>query len=140
MYCPMGERESRALLREGKVGRLGCCDQGKPYVVPVNYFYDGEFVYVHSLLGHKVDVLHTNPQACLQTDAVEDDYHWRSVTAFGRFEEVTEGKERERILNILFKRLPHLSPVETRMIRGLPEVIVFRLRIERITGVSEDWH
>lgn len=140
MICEMGNTESREVLREQTLGRLGCCAAGKPYVVPVNYCYEDNFIYAHSLLGLKINALRANPSVCLQVDDIRDDYHWRSVTAFGRFEEVTEDRERERILNILFKRLPHLSPVETRMIRGLPEVIVFRLRIERITGVSEDWH
>lgn len=35
MSNQLGERESRALLTEGVMGRLGCSDNGKPYVVPV---------------------------------------------------------------------------------------------------------
>ena len=138
MFSQMGERESRALLRAGKLGRLGCCDHGKPYVVPVNYFYDGEFAYVHSLLGHKIDVLHANPHACLQTDAVEDDYHWRSAIAFGVYEEITNEEKRKQVLNKLLGRLPHQTPVETR-VNNPAQVIVFRLRVTEITGVYETW-
>lgn len=47
---------------------------------------------------------------------------------------------RERVLGVLFKRLPLVSPVEARMASGLPEVIVFRIRIECIAGVIEYWH
>lgn len=138
MFSQMGDRESRALLREGNVGRLGCCDKGKPYVVPVNYFYDGEFVYVHSLLGHKIDVLHVNPQACLQTDAIKDDYHWRSAIAFGVYEEIANEDLRNRVLEKLLKRLPHQTPVES-CLRDPAKVIVFRLRITEVTGVYETW-
>ncbi len=49
MISRMGEMESRALLREKLTGRLGCSDRDKPYVVPVNYLFDGESIYVHSL-------------------------------------------------------------------------------------------
>jgi nitroimidazol reductase NimA-like FMN-containing flavoprotein (pyridoxamine 5'-phosphate oxidase superfamily) len=138
MFGPLGEREARTMLREGKVGRLGCCDQGRPYVVPVNYVFDGEFIYVHSLSGYKIDVLHANPQACLQTDVVEDDYHWRSVIAYGTYEEITNEALRERVLAEFFRRLPHQTPVESRA--GDPaKVIVFRLRVTEISGVYENW-
>lgn len=139
MVNELGDREARALLREQRTGRLGCCDGGGPYVVPVNYLFEGDSVYIHSLPGRKVMALRANPRACLQVDEIRDDYHWRSVIAFGRYEEISDAGERERVLADLFKRLPHLTPVESRMKKGLSETIVFRLRIERITGVYEDW-
>jgi hypothetical protein len=139
MISRLGEKESRALLREKITGRLGCSDNGKPYVVPVNYVFDGDCVFVHSLPGHKIDVLRANPSACLQVDEIEDDYNWRSVIAFGLYEEVADEGERERILAEMFKRLPHLTPVESRMKNSLPQTIVFRLRLTEITGVYESW-
>jgi len=139
MISRMGEVESRELLRETITGRLGCSDQDKPYVVPVNYLFDGEFIYVHSLPGRKIDVLRANPNACLQVDAIEDSYNWRSVIAYSHYEEITNVEEQERILANLFTRLPHLTPVESQLkSRGL-EPIVFRLRITEITGVFEKW-
>lgn len=46
MLGQLGEREARELLSEGRVGRLGCGgDKGKLYVVPVNYFFDGEHIW-----------------------------------------------------------------------------------------------
>ncbi|MBS1791759.1 MAG: pyridoxamine 5'-phosphate oxidase family protein [Acidobacteria bacterium] len=138
MFDQMGERESIALLRKGRVGRLGCCSEGKPYVVPINYLFDGKFVYMHSLSGYKIDALRANPQACLQTDIVEDDYHWRSVLAFGICEEVTNETLRKRVLDEFLKRLPHQTPVETHL-SDPAKVIVFRLRVSEITGVYENW-
>lgn len=145
MFSQLGEREARTVLCEGRVGRLGCCDKGKPYVVPVNYFFDGEFIYVHSLSGYKIDVLHSNPHGCLQTDVVEDDYHWRSVIASCLYEEITNETLRKRVLTELFRREPHMTPVESRLPvesnlnDDLANVIVFRLRVTEITGVFEWW-
>ncbi|HMV87497.1 MAG TPA: pyridoxamine 5'-phosphate oxidase family protein [Blastocatellia bacterium] len=138
MFGHLGEHEARTLLREGKVGRLGCCDQGRPYVVPVNYFFDGEFIYVHSLSGYKVDVLRANPHVCLQTDVVEDDYHWRSVIAFGVYEEISNEALRKRVLAEFLRKLPYQTPVESRL-NDPAQVIVFRLCITEITGVFEQW-
>lgn len=139
MISQLGERESRALLSDGVRGRLGYCENDKPYVVPVNYMFDGECIYVHSLPGHKIDVLRSNPNTCLQVDKIEDEYHWRSVIAFGLYEEVTGEAEREGLLADLFKRLPHLTPVESRMKSSGLKTIVFRIRVEEITGVYENW-
>lgn len=139
MISRMGETESRALLREKITGRLGCSDEGKPYVVPVNYLFDEECIYVHSLPGRKIDVLRANPDTCLQVDEIEDSYNWRSVIAFGHYEEIVDLDERERILTNLFKRLPHLTPVESRMKNGEPKTVIFRIRITEITGVYEKW-
>jgi nitroimidazol reductase NimA-like FMN-containing flavoprotein (pyridoxamine 5'-phosphate oxidase superfamily) len=139
MITELGKMEARELLRQQKTGRLGCCVNGDPYVVPINYLYDGDCIYIHALPGRKIRALRNNPRACLQADEVTDEYNWRSVIAFGKYEEITEAAERERILSALYKHLPHLTPVESRMTQGIPEVVVFRLRIEEITGVSEYW-
>ena len=137
MINQLGERESRALLSGEITGRLGCSDHGKPYIVPVHYLYDNDFVYVLSAPGHKIDVLRDNPNACLQVDEIKDDEHWRSVLAFGLYEEVDDGKERERILTDLSKRFPHTT-VEPHAGNGASESIVFRIRVTDITGVYEN--
>jgi hypothetical protein len=141
MLTQLSPDQSRELLRAGKLARLGCIADGEPYVVPVYYFFDGDCVYIHSLPGRKITALRAHPRACLQVDEIIDDFHWRSVLAFGRYEEITGAEERERSLCDLFARLPHFTPVESAMtqVARSPETIVFRIRVERITGVSESW-
>lgn len=139
MINDLGMRESRELLREKRSGRLGCCADGEPYVVPINYLFDGEHIYIHSLPGHKINALRNNPRACLQVDEIVDSYNWRSVIVYGNYEEITDADERERILANLFKHLPHLTPVESKTTEGMSQTIVFRLRIHKITGVYEKW-
>jgi nitroimidazol reductase NimA-like FMN-containing flavoprotein (pyridoxamine 5'-phosphate oxidase superfamily) len=139
MIDVLGKRESRELLSEKHSGRLGCCVDGEPYVVPINYLSDGEYIYIHSLPGRKIDALRKNPRACLQVDEIEDAYNWRSVIAYGDYEEIIDADERERVLANLFKHLPHLTPVESKMTKGISQSIVFRLRVHKITGVYEKW-
>ena len=75
----------------------------------------------------------------MQVDDIGTDLDWRSAIAFGRFEEIKETKERTEILAKLLKRFPMLTPVEAAIAQdGCPmEVVVFRIKIDRITGVSE---
>ena len=137
MIDKLGEREARDFLQNHQIGHLGCNSEGEPYVVPISYWFDGEFVYSHSLPGHKISTMRKHPLICLQVEMIQDAYNWQSVIAFGVYEEITIPEERERILTLLFQQLPQLTPVESRMIRGTAELIVFRLEIERITGVCE---
>jgi nitroimidazol reductase NimA-like FMN-containing flavoprotein (pyridoxamine 5'-phosphate oxidase superfamily) len=87
----------------------------------------------------KISGLRENPRACVQVDEIESDLRWKSAMAFGRFEEVTKSSERADILSKLLGRFPMLTPVESAIaIDGSsPEVIVFKIKIERLTGVSE---
>lgn len=138
-FGKLSEKEAGAILLQQNLGRLGCIAEGEPYVVPVHYFFDGENVYLHSLPGKKINALRAQPRACLQVDEIQDSFHWRSVIAYGEYEEINDPRLRERTLAELFRHMPHLTPVESKMRAGNSEVIVFRLRVDRITGVGESW-
>ena len=137
MIDALGERESREFLRNHQLGHLGCIVESEPYVVPISYWCDGEFIYSHSLPGLKINAIRQQPRICLQVEAIQDSYNWKSVIAFGFYNEITAPEERERILTLLLQQLPQLTPVESRMISATSEIIVFRLVIERVTGVYE---
>jgi nitroimidazol reductase NimA-like FMN-containing flavoprotein (pyridoxamine 5'-phosphate oxidase superfamily) len=113
---------------------------GEPYIVPINYNFEDEYLYSHSLPGTKINALRGNPRACVQVDEIESDLHWRSAIAFGKFEEITKQNERAEILAKLLRRFPMLTPVEAAICADgcSPEVIVFRIKIDRVTGVSEE--
>jgi nitroimidazol reductase NimA-like FMN-containing flavoprotein (pyridoxamine 5'-phosphate oxidase superfamily) len=140
MFVTLNQQEAMTLLADKCVGRLGCIADGGPYIVPVNYYFEDGCVYSHSLPGLKISALRENPRACLQLDKIESDVRWRSVLAFGNFEEVSKPGERSVILNKLLKRSPMLTPVESALAddAGPPPVIVFRIRIERVTGIAEE--
>jgi nitroimidazol reductase NimA-like FMN-containing flavoprotein (pyridoxamine 5'-phosphate oxidase superfamily) len=134
----MDETEARSLIAAGKIGRLGCVDNGEPYVVPVNYVFEDMSIYSHSLPGRKIEALRAHPRACLQVDEIRDDFNWRSVIAYGNFEEIRVPGDRRSALGKLLARFPLLTPVESVMAldAGAPDSIVFRIVVDRITGVE----
>jgi len=136
----LSEAEARNLIAGGRIGRLGCVDNGEPYVVPINYLFEDGSIYSHSMPGRKIDVLRTHPRACLQVDEIENDFEWRSVIAYGTFEEIRVPSDRKSILSKLLARFPLLTPVEsvTAQDAGAPASIVFRIIVDRITGVAEE--
>jgi uncharacterized protein len=140
MIKTLSDDDARKLFGSGRVARLGCIVNGEPYVVPINCMLEGDSIYSHSLKGLKISALRENPRACVQVDDIESDVSWRSALAFGKFEEVMDPNERADILNKLFRAFPMLTPVESTIADdGLAQdVIVFRIRIERFTAVSEE--
>jgi len=139
MMRMLSSEEARSLLQAARVVRLGCIVNGEPYVVPINCHFEGDSFYSHSLLGLKISGLRENPRACVQVDEIKSDPRWRSAIAFGRYEEITKGNDRAEILTKLLRKFPMLTPVESALAvdGSSPEVIVFRVTIERLTGVSE---
>lgn len=139
MISRLSPEESYELLRGRRVARLGCIADGEPYVVPVNYAFDGESFFIHSLPGRKVAAMRANPRVCLQVDDLRGEFGWRSVLAFGRYEELTREPERERAMNLLLALFPTLTPVESFIADDAhaPSPVVFRVSIERVTGLQE---
>ena len=139
MMTMLNDIAVRKVFQSARVARLGCIVNGEPYVVPINCHLEDDCLYSHSLPGLKISALRENPQACVQVDEIESDLHWRSAIAFGKYEEITKSNEREEILTTLLRKFPLLTPVESAIAvdASTPEVIVFRIRIDRLTGVSE---
>ena len=85
--------EIEALLRTAIVGRIACCGHGatgdgRPYLVPLAYGYDGDAVYAHSGPGRKLDLMRAEPRVTFEVDEAEAPDRWRSVIAEGTFEEI----------------------------------------------------
>ncbi|MEO8173163.1 MAG: pyridoxamine 5'-phosphate oxidase family protein [Sediminibacterium sp.] len=86
------------------MGRLACTDGLQPYIVPVTYAYDGEYIYGQTNGGKKLTMLRKNPNVCFEVGVMSDMANWRSVLVFGKFEEL-KGNEAEKARNILFGRV-----------------------------------
>lgn len=108
--------------------------------MPVNYLFKDGFIFIHSLLGLKVEALRANPKACIQVDEIESFFEWRSAIAFSEFEEITDATERQEFWREMLTRFQKLAPVETVVKHGenaIAEMVLFRIRIKRITGTTE---
>jgi nitroimidazol reductase NimA-like FMN-containing flavoprotein (pyridoxamine 5'-phosphate oxidase superfamily) len=140
MTRPLNEARALEVIKAGRIGRLGCIDNGEPYVVPVSYLLDEGAIYSHSLPGKKIDAMRAHPRVCLQVDQIDDDFHWCSAIAFGRFEELERQNDRRVFLGKLLSHFPSLTPVESLIVQdaGAPDSIVFRIVVDRITGVAEE--
>lgn len=141
MITHLSEEAARKFLSEKSLARLGCVAQdGTPYVVPVNYIYKDDSVFIHSLPGKKIEALRKNPKACLQVDEIKNFFEWQSVIAFGEFEEITDANRRAEIMEILLKGFQALTPAEAvhhKSENDGGEIVLFRISIRQITGRME---
>ena len=109
------------LLQRGIIGHLGCQDNGTPYVVPISYAYDGQYIYCHSSEGTKIRMMRKNPAVCFQVEELKNMANWKSVILRGSFEELKPGDERNQAIQALLRRsLPIISSVTTHLGKEWP--------------------
>ena len=106
----MSPSEMHALLQRESFGHLGCARDGRPYVVPMNYAYDGKELYFFTTEGMKTQFIDANPNVCLQVEEVTDSSHWRSVMVVGEARKLTRTDETQRAMKMITERNPSLTP------------------------------
>jgi nitroimidazol reductase NimA-like FMN-containing flavoprotein (pyridoxamine 5'-phosphate oxidase superfamily) len=146
MFEKMKAAEIEQLLQQQLVGRIGCYADGIIYVVPVSYAYDGNYIYCHTFEGMKINMMRKNPELCFEVDNTKNLANWQSVIAWGSFEELPDGNNRNEAIRILRERkLPILSSQTMQLGSQWPFVsegdkidgIVFRVYLKEKTGRSE---
>jgi len=124
------------LLRTALVGRIACCDHGaaggdgRPYLVPLAYGYDGDALYAHSGPGRKIRLMRAQPLVSVEVDEATAADRWRSVVAEGTYEEIADPAARSRALRVVYPppaAVPDLPPA----------TVVFRLRLTAKSGRYE---
>ena len=106
----MSPAEMHALLQRQSFGHLGCARDGRPYVVPMHYAYDGKEFFFFTTQGMKTQYIDANPHVCLQVEEITDSTHWRSVMVIGRADELTKQDEMQRAMKFITERNPSLTP------------------------------
>src|SRR5215210_5106332 len=102
--------EMRALLSRIGFGHLGCVREGRPYVVPMHYAYDGECLYLFTTEGMKTSFIEANPEVCLQVEEIESASRWQSVMVTGRAERLSRQEEEEHAMQLITDSNPTLTP------------------------------
>ena len=87
---PLSQQECSELLKRVSIGRLACSLDNQPYVVPVAFSYEPEWIYIFSTLGKKIKWMRQNPKVCLQADEIGNRSNWLSVIVTGTYLELRE--------------------------------------------------
>lgn len=148
MLGSLSPGEVEELLSTEVVARLGCHADGRTYVVPVTYAYDGAALIVQSADGLKVRMMQKNPLVCVEVDHIDDLANWRSVVAWGRFAELSPSDAADALarLRARLRRVAvsdttpaaaALTPGEQAVAGGNGHAAVYRIHLFEKTGRFE---
>jgi len=139
--------ELESLLSTADLCHLSMVDEGKPYVVPMNFGYEDSALYFHSAPeGRKIDILKSNPEVCFSIVArhelvtSERACSWTakfsSVIGTGIATIISDRTVKEQGLKVL---MAQYSDEEYDFSNeNLDGVVVIRVEIESMTGKSSD--
>lgn len=147
MLGELSDTQIQNILSSQAVGRLACSDGNQPYIVPVTYKYDGNYIYGQTNEGTKLQILRKNPNVCFEVDRMMDMRNWQSVIVYGKFEELEDEAAKEA-REILFESVFSLTTSSTIHAhehevteqlddRNRVKFVMYRIKIETVTGRFE---
>ena len=87
----LSEVESFQLLEKKTFAHLAC-HHDRIYVLPISYAFEDGTIYSHSKLGEKIEIMRKNSSICIQVEEIKNFFHWKSVIAWGKFEELKDDR------------------------------------------------
>lgn len=133
--------ECRTVLGRTSLARLACAKDNQPYIVPILCYFDaeGDALYSVAAAGRKIEWMRANPKVAVEVSEITDRYHWVTVVAFGRFEELTESVAddhlRRRAHELFDQRHEWWLPGMQKPAPDAPaQTVVYRIRIDELSG------
>jgi len=140
------KEEIERIIRKCEACNIAMVDlDGKPYIIPMNFGYDNDCIFLHSSQrGKKMEILKNNNSVCVsfstdhmlgwQSEKVACSYSmkYRSVLAFGKVEFVNEQEDKILALNQIMKQYTEREYKYSEP--SLKEVMVFKVNIEKLEG------
>ena len=138
------------VLEEAEICRIALVDGDEPYLVPMNFGYKNNTLYLHSATeGRKIDILKENNRICFQMDIKtqmvrsENPCNWGmkylSVIGSGKAHLIDDISGKKEALNIIMaKYSPKSLESDEKSFeyseQSLNNVLVIGVEVEEITG------
>jgi nitroimidazol reductase NimA-like FMN-containing flavoprotein (pyridoxamine 5'-phosphate oxidase superfamily) len=138
----MTRKASLEFLGQRRVGHLACSRHGQPYITPLYFARDGDFLYSFSTVGRKIEWMRINPLVCVEADEIKSPQKWSSVIVFGRYEEIPRQpafKDAREFAHSLLQTAPNWwepGYAKTNLLGKERELepVYFRIHISDISG------
>lgn len=135
--------ELEDVIRKAEVCHLAMVDDGRPYIVPMNFGYrEGVFYFHCAREGRKLEVLRDNPQVCFEMEAgvhlMKGDAacgwstSYESVIGWGIAEIIMDEHEVRAGLEVLMSHYT-AGPYDFDQ-RSLSLTALIKVKVERMTG------
>nr|WP_319373982.1 pyridoxamine 5'-phosphate oxidase family protein [uncultured Methanobacterium sp.] len=138
------------ILNQSEVCRIALCDGEKPYLVPMNFAYSENRLYLHSATsGRKINILKENNNICFQMDIKtqmvksENPCNWGmkylSVIGSGKAHLIDDISGKKEALDIIMAKYSLKSIESDEKLyeyseNSLNNVLVIEVEVEEITG------
>ena len=137
-------QEIDLVIHDCDVIHLALALHNEPYVVPLNFGYDGRWIYIHTAReGRKIDFIETNPRVCFalerrvrvmphDTRPCKWSCAFESVIGNGVIAELQDLEQKINGLNQIMK---HYSPESWAFdSKAVEATRVWRIEIQQVTG------
>ena len=138
------------ILLESEICRIAMLDGSEPYLVPVNYGYSNNIIYIHSAMeGRKIEILKVNKRVCFEIEyhaeivRKDEPCKWsakyRSVIGYGNVEIVTDMQDKKSGMDIIMKKYGYQGDIAYNE-GSFSRMALLQLKIDKITAKqSGDW-
>ncbi|WP_319507773.1 pyridoxamine 5'-phosphate oxidase family protein [uncultured Methanolobus sp.] len=132
------------ILHEAIVCRIGLCKNNVPYVVPMNFAYHDNAIYLHSArTGKKLAIINANPHVCFEMEYKAEvspahtscgwSMKYYSIIGWGDSALVTDKGDKTKALNLLMEK--YAGEKKTSYNDAvLDKVAIVRINITEMTG------
>ena len=141
------EKVMISIIEKAIICRVAMCWQDEPYMIPMNFGYQENYIYLHSAReGRKLDILRNNDKVCIEFDAdvelvqsqkaCNTEMKYKSVLAFGKAVILKDIVEKKKALDII---MHHYYNHDSLSVFHYPEdalekTIIIKVKVEEMTG------
>ena len=138
------------ILSTSIICRIAMIDKGNPYLVPLNYGYLNNALYIHSAsTGKKIEILKNNNKVCFEIEnSVEiikhdEPCHWgtkyRSLIGYGTVDIIEDFELKKKGLDIIMTQHGKTG-INIYNENNINAIVILKLNIESISGKqSGNW-
>ena len=136
-------KEIDDIIRSCRVCHLAMCVDGQPYIIPLNFGYDGRFLYFHTAPeGRKINIIKGNNRVSFEFDILHDIVTAEQACKWGAKYESVMGSGTAEIVDDLEAKKEALEWIMRQYGNGawdfkeeiLKKTLVLRVRILEISG------
>ena len=132
------------ILTSAIICRIGLSDNNIPYIVPTNFVYHEDFIYIHGAKeGKKLDIIKKNPHVCLEVEEDVDvitsplpcsfSMRYKSVITEGKASIIEDKKEKMKALDLIIKKYSDIEIFDL-SVEMVADVDVIKISITSMTG------
>lgn len=134
------------ILKEAQVCRIALCNDNKPYIVPMNFGFDDNYIYLHSASeGKKIDILNKNNNVCFEVDIQNElvkseiacnwGMKYYSVIGSGKSYFIEDNNEKKKVLNSIIQKYSENDAKSIEYSKtALNKTVIIKVEISEITG------